>query len=279
MLLQHLIAFVYLLAGTITDFKKREVSDWANYGLIAMGLALNAYLSIVDWDWRPLAASVVVLCAFWLFGWLMCRAGQWGGGDSKLLMGLGALYGLDFFLVSFLVGSLFMGAIYGVAWSMVLAFRHREAFIKRFRGLAEEWKKWRILAFSALIASALLWLIWKPLFLFFTFCALIYLLLYLCMFIKAVEDSCMRKWIPPEKLTEGDWLAKKVIVSGKVLAGPDDKEGLSKSQVAKLQELARKGKVKKVYVKEGIPFVPSFLLGWIAALGIQPGLLFQLLQR
>ncbi|MDO8481375.1 MAG: A24 family peptidase [Nanoarchaeota archaeon] len=279
MLVQHLIAFAYLVAGTITDFRSREVSDWANYGLISIGIALNAFLSISLLDWRPLAGSLAVFGLLWGFGWLMCRTGQWGGGDSKLLMGMGALYGFDSFLISFLVGTLFMGALYGLAWSFFLAFKHRDAFSGRFKALLHEWAQWRLVAFIALFSSALAWALLPRLLLLFSFCALVYLLLYLGLLIKAVEESCMRKWVSPDKLTEGDWVAKIVRHEGKVLAGPDDKEGISKSQVAKLQALYHKGKLQKVYIKEGIPFVPSFLLGWLAALWVHPGLLFQLLQR
>ena len=83
-------------------------------------------------------------------------------------------------------------------------------------------------------------------------------LLYLGLFIKSVEKSTMYRNLPVSKLTEGDWVAKEIHHNGKYICGPKDL-GLSKKQIAKLKRLKR----KTILVKEGIPFVPSFFLGWI----------------
>ena len=42
--------------------------------------------------------------------------------------------------------------------------------------------------------------------------------------------------------------------------------GISKEQIAELMALKKQKKLTTVLLKEGIPFVPSFLLGFIAAL-------------
>ena len=83
--------------------------------------------------------------------------------------------------------------------------------------------------------------------------------LYLWMFVRAVENACMYKRIPASKLTEGDWVAEKVMHQGKVIYAPS-KLGISKEDIALLQK-----KKSIVRIKEGIPFVPSFFLGWMAA--------------
>ena len=85
---------------------------------------------------------------------------------------------------------------------------------------------------------------------------------YLWLGVKAVENSCMLKYVSPEKLTEGDWIAKDIKIGGKYIAGPKDL-GIEKKQIKKLMELYKKRKVKKVLIKEGIPFVPSFLIAFI----------------
>jgi hypothetical protein len=46
LLVKHAIAFLYLLAGSISDFKTREVADWANYGLMAFGVSINLILRL-----------------------------------------------------------------------------------------------------------------------------------------------------------------------------------------------------------------------------------------
>jgi len=88
------------------------------------------------------------------------------------------------------------------------------------------------------------------------------LIFYSTIFVKSVEKTCMLKFVEPEKLTEGDWIAKNVIVNKKRIAGPKDL-GIEKKQIKQLIELKRKGLIKKILIKEGIPFVPSFLIAFI----------------
>ena len=49
------------------------------------------------------------------------------------------------------------------------------------------------------------------------------------------------------------------------MTGPKDL-GISKSKIRKLVEFYKKGKVRKILIKEGIPFVPSFLMAYIFTL-------------
>ena len=76
--------------------------------------------------------------------------------------------------------------------------------------------------------------------------------------LKNVEDSCMFKTVNINQLTEGDWIAKdvkiknKIIISRKVF-------GLNQDHIKKLKQY----QIKKVIIKEGMPFVPGFLFGFI----------------
>jgi hypothetical protein len=87
---------------------------------------------------------------------------------------------------------------------------------------------------------------------------------YLFLYIKSVEKVCMQKYVKPSELTEGDWIVENIVIKKKVIASPKDL-GVSKKQIEQLIKLYKEGKVKKVLIKEGIPFVPSFLLGLVAA--------------
>ena len=71
----------------------------------------------------------------------------------------------------------------------------------------------------------------------------------------------MHKLVDPEKLTEGDWIVNDVKVDGKYICGPKDL-GIEMQQIKKLIALKKRGKIRKVLMKEGIPFVPSFLLAF-----------------
>ena len=83
------------------------------------------------------------------------------------------------------------------------------------------------------------------------------------LFVKAVEKACMLKRVKPSELTEGDWIAKDVIVKNKRICGPKDL-GIEKAQIRQLIRL----KIKSVIIKVGIPFVPSFLLAFVLTLWI-----------
>jgi len=88
---------------------------------------------------------------------------------------------------------------------------------------------------------------------------------FLLLFVRAVEKYIMLKWVHPSKLTEGDWIAKDIKVNNRFIVGPRSL-GIEKRQIAQLKRLAAQGKVKKVQIKEGIPFVPSFFIAYVFAL-------------
>ena len=72
----------------------------------------------------------------------------------------------------------------------------------------------------------------------------------------------MYKQVSVEKLTEGDWIAKDVIIGKKKICGPDDL-GATKQHIRQLIALKRQKKISNVLIKEGIPFVPSFLIAFV----------------
>jgi hypothetical protein len=206
---------------------------------------------------------------------MMFYTGQWGGGDSKMLMGLGSLYGIGFswqdssFLMLFLINTLVAGAVYGIAWSIFLAIRNWKGFSKEYQknAISKDAKIARlsvyILAGIMILSSFFLAMVNRIMLL--SFAIVILLTYYLWLAIKSVENSSMYKLIEPSKLTEGDWIAKEVKYNGKYICGPKDL-GIEKHQINILKKLYREKKIKKVLVKEGIPFVPSFMLGWIMTL-------------
>src|SRR3989344_3937659 len=107
------LAFIVLFIGSITDLKTREVPDWLNYGLIISGIGLNLLFSAIYSNPSFIINSIIGLAIFFGIAYIMFYAGQWGGGDSKMLMGLGAMIGIDVsfkssqFLLWFFVNALF----------------------------------------------------------------------------------------------------------------------------------------------------------------------------
>lgn len=275
-IIAHSLSFTALLVGSLTDLKTREVPDWVNYGLIISGIALNLLFSIIYWTPYFILGSLAGLLIFFCIAYVMFYAGQWGGGDSKMLMGLGAVIGLEFslssrhFLPAFLINTLLIGAIYGLLWSLYLVLRNRERFWKEFIRILAAKKitlvKRFILALIIVLMIALLLI--KLFYIRLMILSIAFLILttfYLWVFIRAIEKSCMQKLVEPSKLTEGDWIVKDIFVEGKFVTGPKDL-GISKGKIRKLVEFYKKRKIRKILVKEGIPFVPSFLMAYIFTL-------------
>ncbi len=276
-MLKEFITFSALAVASFTDIKTREVPDWLSYGLIFTGFGVNILYSIIFSNVNFIINSVVGFLIFLGLGCAMFYAGQWGGGDSKVIMGLGALLGLNVFglsisnlpfLVIFWINLLFVSVFYASLWSFVLALRNRKVFLKSFKEELRRFFWLRILIFVLTFIFIIFLLITLDtlikIFVLVTI-TLIVLLFYLTIFMKAVEKSCMLKLVNPEKLTEGDWIAKDVKIDGKYVCGPKDL-GITKKQIRTLLALKKKNKIKKILIKEGIPFVPSFLIAYLVTL-------------
>lgn len=275
-LITYSISFAALLVASFSDLKTREVLDWLNYGLVISGVALNLLFSVIYSNKSFLLNSILGLVIFFGIAYIMFYAGQWGGGDSKILMGLGAMIGIDVsfkqsqFLFGFFINSLFVGAIYGLLWSIILVYKNRQKFLKEFHKALSE-KNLAKTKYFIITASLLLLIAFFAIKIYYVkifVLSLIFLLLatyYLWAFVKAVEKSCMLKLVEPLKLTEGDWIANDVYIGRKYICGPKDL-GIEKKQIRKLIEFYKRGKVKKILIKEGIPFVPSFFIAFVITL-------------
>ncbi len=260
------IAFFGLLFGTYTDLKIREIPDWASYSLIVLGLGLRLVYSTITFNWMFFVYGLVGFGIFFGLACLMYYTGQWGGGDAKVLMGLGALFGFDLtpssFLLSFFTNLLPIGALYGLVFSVYFAFKNKTKFLKEFNVQLDKSKKLKMLFMILSLVSVLFSFFFSELLMKASIILLalfIYLSFYLLVFVKSVENSSMYNIYSVDKLTEGDWIPKEIRYKGKYIVGPKDL-GISKKQI----DLLKKYKIKKVLVKEGIPFIPSFLITFIA---------------
>ena len=94
-----------------------------------------------------------------------------------------------------------------------------------------------------------------------TFSMIILLYPYLWIYVKAVEKACLYRVITPRQLTEGDWVEENIRVKGKMIYKRKN-TGIEKADIQRLIS----ANIKKVIVKDGIPFLPPFLLGTLATL-------------
>ncbi len=256
------VAFAALLIASYTDIRTREVPDWLNYGLILGALGIRAIFS-TRLGWTILLSGLLGLGICIALGYLFYYTNQWGGGDSKLLMGMGAVIGVQYpfaaasaNLAWFFAALLFLGALYGVLWMVGVALQQRRIFARRFLAALGEHRKLHLaltlltitLAFPAAMNNFFIPLAAFPLGMF-----------YLLMFVNTVEGCCFVNPVSASKLTEGDWLAKAVVVGGRKILR---RKTLESTDISRLRRLEVQGKLKSVLIKEGVPFIPSFLLAY-----------------
>ncbi|MBI4150783.1 prepilin peptidase [Candidatus Woesearchaeota archaeon] len=280
-LLALILVGAILLYASYTDLKSTEVPDWLTHAGIVAGVILHIIMAVLARSWQPLIEGGLGLGIFVALGYLMYYTSQWGGGDSKILMAVGSLLGLQFNLshpmVAFVINILLAGAVYGLGWTFFIAIKHRKDFAKQYENVRcvsvfrqIRWASYGALALFAVVAFFVDDLLLRLIVLLIG--VLIPFLAQMTLFIKAVE-KCMVRKATPSQLMEGDWIVKDVVVAGKRITGPDDL-GISLAQIKKLQSLAKKRKIT-LLVKDGIPFVPSFLIAFVMTLLIgNPLLLF-----
>jgi len=277
-MIEYIICLIALSIGSITDLKTREVPDYLNFALIVTGFGMAILATILNKDISYIYTSLIGFAFCFIFSVIMYYTGQWGGGDAKILMGIGSVIGISYatlrsfempFLLLFLLLTFFIGGIYGIVWLSIVLIKNWQSFKKTYKTVYNQSNKYiryalyccvpllligAIVAEEVLLKATLAVMSIMFFFLYYSFIA-----------IKVLEEIAFIKEQPIEKVTEGDWVAEDVIVNEKIIISKKNL-GVTKEQLAELIALAKKGKLKTVKVKYGIPFVPSFLMAFITTL-------------
>lgn len=253
---------IWILFASIQDLKIREVPDWLSFSLIIFALGLRFFYSLFDAEsFMFFYQGLIGLGIFFVIGNLLYYAHFFAGGDAKLMIALGTIFPLsESFMTNlyifglFLIIFLFAGAVYGLIYSFVLAFSNFKKFKKEFNHLV---KGNRNLIYLVMVVG-LIFMISGFVFetMFFYMGILFFVLPYIYLLAKVVEKICMIKKIKPKDLVEGDWLFENVKIGDKKIIAKWD--GLDKKEIA----LIKKHK-KEVLIKQGIPFVPVFLISFL----------------
>jgi Flp pilus assembly protein protease CpaA len=271
-ILLFLIAVGFSVFASYFDIKTGEIPDKFTLGLVIVALALRAGYSVYSSEYSYLLDGAITGAIFFAFGALLFYTGGWGGGDAKLITGIGASLGgylpglalmdptLGLFpaFFGFFVSISLVAIPYSIAYSLFLSMRSPKS-IQLFRGRIR--KGWAILLLALVASFALILVLrpWSPL---LTLALLSPPLMYLLMvFVRCVEEEALRKEVFVSDLREGDMVAEDVVLRGKKLASRRDMDGLSKQAVKEIKRLAAEGKLpKRITVKWGIKFAPVFPL-------------------
>jgi Flp pilus assembly protein protease CpaA len=254
------LAIIWVIFASIEDLRKREVENWVSFSLIAFALGIRFFFSLFSRDFSFFYMGIIGLTVFFILGNLFYYSRIFAGADAKLMIALGAILPLSRDLIInfnialwFLLFFLFIGAIYGVIWSLILMINHFKNFRKYFASKINQFKK-RILFLSFLSFLFILFGFYLDFLIFFGILLLI--LPYILLFAKSIDDCCMVKRINVVQLTEGDWLVNDLLIGkNKIVAKWD---GLTKEQI----NIIKKHR-KTILVRYGIPFIPVFLISFI----------------
>lgn len=270
-----ILAFIVTIIAVISDIKTTEVPDYANYFLIFSAISLRVLYSLTTKDWNFSLAILTSFPIIFILALTMYKTKQWGGGDAKLLMSLSlALATYPSFLlesfsprlifsfpVTLFINILIIGAAYSLIYAISLAIKNRKKFTKHFIEIIKSTRKTQIKILSIIILAALLLTIiriQKIILIMFLISPII--IFYIYIFIKTVEQTCLIKMIPIEKLMEGDLIIEDIFYKNKLIH--KKYQELTKKQI----EAIKKSNIKEVKIKQGVVFTPAFLLSLIVSL-------------
>lgn len=251
------LTIITLAIASYTDLRTREVPDWISYAFLFSVIAIRAIYSTNNIN--ILLTGLAGLAIAYVVGAFLYYTHQWGGADSKLLLGVGVVIGishfLDFTFIFFLISLLFFGAIYSLIWMIFIALKNKKEVWKKVQ---TSLKKQRILHYTAIITTILLIITTIFIPITWPFIPFPLLIFYLFTFISAVERANFTINLPLSKITEGDWLAQPIRYKGKAIV---TSKTVTENDLKIIQK--HNDKIDFAKVKQGVPFVPSFLIAYL----------------
>ncbi len=253
------LALLWTGFAAVYDLKKREVPNWISFSLIAFGLANRAFYALLESDEKFFIFGLSGFGIFYLLAMGLYYGRVFAGGDAKLLMGFGVLMpafdirSLLLYSSGFLILLLSVGAVWSLVFSLYLVLQNKKGFADAFR---KKWSRARYIVFLGAFAGAVLSIfsLYIPVYsrlLSFILGILLIGVPLLYVYLRALEQGCMIKLVHARELCEGDWLEKNVHIGNKTIC--KSVHGLSADEI----KIIRRAN-KKVWIKEGIPFVPAF---------------------
>ena len=265
------IALVWIVGAILQDFKRREVDNLWNFSLIAIALSYRGFVAVFNYETWFFFNGVFGFLIFLALGNLFYYSRLFAGGDAKLFIALGAILPFSFnwvinlkIFAGFILLFLFAGSVYVFIYSLFMIAVNFKRFGHEF---VKQWKIYGKLFFIA-CAFFIFWIVSvfvlsEIKFVLIGFIVLLFPILFV--FAKAVEEACMIKPVEPDKITEGDWLYEDIYIGGRKIESKW--EGVSKRELKLIKEKCK----RKILIKYGVPFTPSFLFGLLILLYLSYG--------
>lgn len=248
-----------IIVASLQDLKRREVDNWLNLFLLVSGLVFIFYKAILFGDLDIIFHVGFLLVVMFVIMNLFYYGRVFAGGDAKLLVAMTAFFvGLTFWssminIGVFLFFLMLSGSVYGMGYSLFLYFKNKKKVDREMASQIANRK-------SQIAGTVLFGLVLMSLgfvdFIFLLTGVLLIVLFGLYVFTKGLENVLMVRAVSGEELREGDWLVEDVVVGGRRVIKADW-DGLSLEDIKLLKNK------KRVLIKEGLPFVPAFLIAFL----------------
>lgn len=259
-LIPLIVAFAGSIYAAIWDLRTTEIPDEIPHAMIIFALLYYGIQSVIESNPWIFLNSIIAGGAIFALGFIMYYAGQWGGGDAKVLAAIIFLLPVSNtvlpFPITYLLNVFIVGAGYMILYSFALALMNRKIFSAFFVDVR---KNKAVFALGSISLFAVVAIINYSI-----FALLAYPINYLSIFqnslipvvaavalfsiwrfAKAVEEVGFKRKIALSKLKVGD-----VLIDSKIW------EGITEKQLKRI----KKSEKKFVWIKEGVRFAPTFPL-------------------
>jgi len=246
-----------IIIAVFQDLKRREVDNWLNLFLLLASFSYIFYKAIFENNLSIIFLAGFILAIMFLIMNLFYYSRIFGGGDACLLFAMSVFFVESNFIESimsiwtFILLLMISGSVYGIIYSLVLYSKNFQYINKDIRKNFNKFKN----LFILFIAIGFFLLIVNFSLIFVLFSLLIIIFPFLYVFARSLENISMVRVVSGKELREGDWLAKDEKIGNRIIKY--HWEGLSKEDIKLLS------KKKRVKIKEGIPFVPVFLIAFV----------------
>lgn len=241
----------------------KEVANWLNFSLVGIVLAYRAFYSAETGNWNFFLLGLFGILIFFVVSQAFYYSKVFGGGDAKLLVGIGGILPYQNYIDIIIGGGLFIllllfvGAIYSLIVSVLIAYQNYNVFKKGFKKKFNKFN-WRIYLIALLFAFGII-AYWYDLVSAIVIVLVVIVFMFLYIYLKVIDEYCMKRYVKVKNLREGDWIAEEIRINGKTIG--DSVHGLSREEIRKL---IKRG--NKVLIKNGIAFVPAFLISYVIML-------------
>lgn len=278
-----LIPIAFLILGSLIYYFTNEEKKHGKLKGLSLITILTLIYFLIAWQTNSinsiLSYSILTMIIFFVIGNAMYYTKQWGGADTMLLTALGATFpiypvilknifipklGTPFFPAIILLNIVIVGSIYGILMMVIKILQNKKKFSKSFKELIKQSKRKRnLILLTSIIMIILGYLILQDTqtkIMIISLAIMITIFYFLLVIVKAAEESSMIKIISTNKLREGDWITKEIKINNKIIYKPNA-YGINQKQI----DIIKKH-IKEIEIKEGMAFIPVFLIAILISL-------------